>query len=608
MDVFLYLWGGEGYLTCASVHAMAMMGMFDNIGNARLNFKCLDFAGDSADNTRWESMAIAFDRYHRALFGDKNESVVCGDTNEGGHFKSTISKVVSNPASEMTLSAKYNNNELLYIGCSRDDVKLDIKEGIYGKPWVGEAYHADSHFDALYPRSLDGAPITVINCGGYKGGGTAATFIPLEATHSVTGTTNVTRFNVVAGPSTQFNREVPLDHPDAYNTRVERVDRFEIEEKKAELENDVKPDAVSKQNHKANKSKLENAWKEVYSPPKDYRNLNPDFYMGRFIDKIRSDDSINSVDATFVNLKANLKPVGKSCNYDCTAAEYKPDKQEHILHITNLINAITVKELMKNGAAYKNHKIYTFQTPGNVFRTHDMFEPEDAKNLYYFLEFVIFLVKYVYPNFNEFERPGADVFWKKWAIKVGRNYAIGSGNGKSASEYNYNKDFASGVAATIRDFLVSYAFPALDAFMGIQSCSEDVEIFDRVTLGNYTGGLYEVVVKLLTEITNISRGMPQESMVTLESEMVDMLAAVLTIAKKNQPAQFANEKKELGKGLLRPSVTGVFTNEMPAVDARTYNAELHQKVKDDAERYAKELIGFAYNMPRGTDRLAINTK
>ena len=433
MDVFLYLWGGEGYLTCASVHAMAMMGMFDNIGNARLNFKCLDFAGDSADNTRWESMAIAFDRYHRALFGDKNESVVCGDTNEGGHFKSTISKVVSNPASEMTLSAKYNNNELLYIGCSRDDVKLDIKEGIYGKPWVGEAYHADSHFDALYPRSLDGAPITVINCGGYKGGGTAATFIPLEATHSVTGTTNVTRFNVVAGPSTQFNREVPLDHPDAYNTRVERVDRFEIEEKKAELENDVKPDAVSKQNHKANKSKLENAWKEVYSPPKDYRNLNPDFYMGRFIDKIRSDDSINSVDATFVNLKANLKPVGKSCNYDCTAAEYKPDKQEHILHITNLINAITVKELMKNGAAYKNHKIYTFQTPGNVFRTHDMFEPEDAKNLYYFLEFVIFLVKYVYPNFNEFERPGADVFWKKWAIKVGRNYAIGSGNGKSAS-------------------------------------------------------------------------------------------------------------------------------------------------------------------------------
>lgn len=608
MDAYLNLWGGEGYLTCASVQAMAMIGMFEDVNGVTLKYKCLDFADDSSDDVRWKTLATAYNRYHKALFGNENMAVIC-DSTAGGKFSSAINKVVNNPTPEMTLESKFAaSKDILAIGCSEDDIKLNIKEGIYGKPWVGEAYHADSHFDQLYPNTLtQNDSIIVMNCGGYKGGGTAATFIPLESIYQVPGCGNVARYNIIAGPSTQFNRNVTIDYPDAYNgQRVESVDRFDIENVKKDLESRVKSDAVSKKHHDENIKKLNKADSEVHSVGRDYSTLNPDFYMARFIDKIRSDDSIQKVDATFVNMKSNIIQSGTSCNYDITAMQFKPDKQEHQLHITNLLNAVTVKELMRNAGAYTGHNIYSFSSEAGTYNIYDIFEKEDAENFYYFIEFVILLAEYIYPYFNDIQLAGSEQFLVKWALQVRRRFATDG----QTNEARYNRDFSGLVKNGIRDFLVQYAKNVLIAFWEINNVSpNDVNFFPSFTIGPFQRGMHEVIGRLLSDIDAIAaQGFNREAS-AIHENAIQMLAAVSTVAKELNIEEYQQEMKKFrGSGFFSSSILDDFakSKSFPVTGGRAYSDTLANNIRKDASVFVDNILGYSFNFPKFDQKLKIN--
>jgi len=611
MEAYLNLWGGEGYLTCASVHAMAMIGMFENVNGITLKYKCLDFADESSDDVRWKNLANAFNKYHKSLFGNDNYSVIC-DSTSNGKYVSAIDKVVNNPTPEMTLESKFaTSKDILAIGCSEDDIKLNIKEGIYGKPWVGEAYHADSHFDQLYPNTLtQNDSIIVINCGGYKGGGTAATFIPLESVYHVPGCGNVTRFNIIAGPSTQFNRYVTVDYPDVYNgQRVELIDRFDIENVIDDLNSRVKSDAVSKDNHEKNIRKLRKAQSEVYSAARDYSSLNPDFYMGRFIDKIRSDDSIQKVDGTFVNMKSNLIQTGNSFNYDITAKQFKPDKQEHDLHITNLLNAVTVKELMRNPGVYTGHNIYTFSSESGAYNIFDVFEKEDANNFYYFIEFVILLAEFVYPYFNDIKLAGSETFLVKWALQVKKGMRREYATDGQTNEARYNRDFADLVKTGIRDFLVQYAKGVLLAFWEVNNVSpDDVRFFPTDTIGTFQRGMHEVVGRLLCDIDAIGQQNFNRSAETIHDNAEKMLAVVSTIAKGLNTNDYPEELKKLqGKGFLSSTILSDFVNkQFPSTGVSAYSSDLSDKIRNTAGLYVNSILGYSFSFPKSNQKLKIN--
>ena len=304
MQVFVNLWGGEGYLTSASLLAMASMGMFDNIHDDAgtqmdMFYRCLDFADGSPDDLRWKDMSAALNIFYPIVFkkpADVNPPAL-PIVNDG----ITIDPNVVRHANPPTLLGKYKDSAVISLGCSEVDMGLDTKRGIYGKPWVGEAYHSDSNFNNLYNSAKDN--IVVVNCGGYKGGGTAATFIPLENGYDISGSNaavqSVERFNVIAGPSTEFCHTTRIPNPGIYAGMgiEEEVDLFDIPEVIEKLSNQIALGGSSDSANQGNIEFLKNEYKRVKDlssdPPHDYSNLNPKYYMARFIDRVKSDPTMN---------------------------------------------------------------------------------------------------------------------------------------------------------------------------------------------------------------------------------------------------------------------------------------------------------------------------
>lgn len=538
MQVFGNLWGGEGYLTAAMLLSMTSMGMFNDIKNTEIIYRCLDYADTSRDVQRQNDIYNSHQKYYKHIFGC--DSIIKCDGMK-------ISNIAQVPAATPDLKQKFKKPGYLAAGCSESDMSTDIRKGIYGKPWVGEAYHSDSQFDRLYANA-DGN-IVIINCGGYKGGGTAATFIPLEnSIHAEQDNPNVTsakRFSVIAGPSTTFYHTTKINNVGIYSgirlnnvSNDGTVDLFCIPQVLEGLNRLTPAMSANLDIHRENIAALEREYEEkIYCPAqnRDYRNLTPSAYMSRFIDRIRSDDTLSQVDASFINIKPNLRREGDSFNYDVTGKRFEPDNQMHDLHITNLINAVTIQELAINSDKYGGNAIYTFCSPNtNKFTVECIFRPEDAKKFYRFIIFSIILVKYVYSYFSNINQPGADVMLCKWACErnfglLNLKWVIALDN--DSDEGRHNNLFANGVRDTIAEFAWEYILPVLKAFMDIQKTSDDVDFFSKTTIGNFNNGINEIIGNLSGKIHKDNNNFmidAIDSPNTIKEETERNIAAILT--------------------------------------------------------------------------------
>lgn len=79
MQIFLNLWGGEGYLTSAMLLSMTSMGMFENVPN-QVFYRCMDFATGSDDDQRQENISKSQLEYYNIIFGKGNNVINDGVT------------------------------------------------------------------------------------------------------------------------------------------------------------------------------------------------------------------------------------------------------------------------------------------------------------------------------------------------------------------------------------------------------------------------------------------------------------------------------------------------------------------------------------------------
>lgn len=617
MSVFLNLWGGEGYLTSAMLLSMTSMGMFENVKN-QIFYRCMDFATDSDDDKRQKDIGKSHLDYYNIIFGKNNNVISDGVTID------TIAKISD---ATSTLVKKFGKREHLAIGCSESDMNVDIKRGIYGKPWVGEAFYSNSNFNALYQNATGN--IIIINCGGYKGGGTAATFIPLENSMQVEkAMPNVSskRFNVIAGPSTTFCHTTHIPNYGIYSgiglSGIDpngNVDIFEIPEVIEGLKNVNVPDA-SQNIHETNINELEAEYRRIYDPKerRDYRNLNPSNYMGRFIDRIRSDETLSQVDASFINIKPNLKKVGNSFNYDITSDKFMPDNQAHKLHITNLINAVIIKELTENSANYGGHSIYTFCSPDtDKFTVETVFNPEDAKKFYRFIIFSIIITKYVYSYFSNITKPGADIMLSKWACQESHfvffpphnewSFSLSTNPGAG----QLNNSFANNVIYELADFAYEYIKPVLEAFMNVEMTSDDVSFFPKdniqATNATFANGIRGIVNSIIESVSSDSdTGRKKIEAIKepndIKNQTEKSIAAIL-IGKNGHANTFDDVYKEIigtdgaGNDFLKVYQTG-FPNLARSKNKGTetwdnFNGD-NGDVADFAKNYCAEIIKYTY--------------
>lgn len=612
MQIFLNLWGGEGYLTSAMLLSMTSMGMFENVPN-QVFYRCMDFATGSDDDQRQENISKSQLEYYNIIFGKGNNVINDGVT------INTIA-IINDPQS--TLVGKFGKREHLAIGCSEADMNVNIKKGIYGKPWVGEAFHSNSNFKALYEHA--GGNIVIINCGGYKGGGTAATFIPLENSMQVEkamdNVSSSKRFSVIAGPSTTFCHTTPIPNYGIYSgiglSGIDsngNVDMFEIPEVVEGLKKLSVPPA-SQNIHEANISALEAEYLKVYNPAekRDYRNLNPNNYMGRFIDRIRSDETLSQVDASFINIKPNLKKVGNSFNYDITSDKFMPDNQAHKLHITNLINAVIIKELTENSSKYGGNNIYTFCSPTtDKFTVETVFNPEDAKKFYRFIIFSIIITKYVYSYFSNITAPGADTMLSKWACteRTGFFSKASFALGTDTEVGRLNNSLANNVRYELADFAYKYIQPVLKAFMDVEMTSDDVSFFPankiQATNATFDNGIRGIVSNIIESIySNAQTGRKEiraiDDPTDIKNQTEKSVAAIL-INKNGHSKDFDGVYKEItgvagaGTDFLSVYQTG-FPNRTKSRNKGTETWDnFNGDVVDFAKKYCAEIIKYTYD-------------
>lgn len=465
METIINAWGGEGFLSATAITFTACLGMFRNIlpENEKIHLRVLDFAIDSNDDKRRKTFQDMYNKYYKIIFGKEPEIVFDNiSINDITKFNFTNS-----------LAQKYPNPDILSLGCSNIDMNLNILKGIYGKPWLGEIYHADADFAKLYENIPSGKQVIIINCGGYRGGGTASTFIPLESMYSPKYLT-VTRFSVISGPSTEFTHLIPLPSPEIYYDYVENkikvLNIFEIKsalksfEQFTEFFQEYNLNDEFKKNEE-NIRRLKEYDEKVHSEDYDFSNLDPKYYASRFVDRIFSD--ISNVSAVFLNIKTDGE---KLLPYDVVSNKFEPDTQSHRMNINSLINAVSVIEIVKNHSKYNNGKVYSFGTKcGSMFTPNTLFNMECSKMYWQFIIMSILVTHHIHgcflaPFFNDYL-----TISKKWAKGNAIN-AVESNTDKPNGKLNIN--FARSMVNFTESFVDEYIRPVFEVLSDINTTSE----------------------------------------------------------------------------------------------------------------------------------------
>ena len=499
--VKINFWGGEGYLSAYALLAMGAVGMLDNLKNTKtdpndknkvitsdvtMTYDCLDYAENSVDEANVNRLQKSLDTYYKSIFGpDSRLSVKKGQKK----ISDDVSRLPAN-TEKADLKTKFKSSENLYIGISKGDTEIDIRNGIYGKPWVGEVYHSSATFAALY----DNTQTIIINCGGYKGGGTAATFMNLcnskrkeEALY----------YNIIAGPSTQFKHREELPHPGIYGHNnylpdVSIFDFFDILDELTEIKARISrsESSVNEKQNEENISFINGKITEL-ELTREKCDLDPKYYMPRFIDKLRSDNTIGQIQATFIHIKHDMKKVGDSYNYDFSSDRFRADQQVHYLHYTNLLNANAAKEIAEHNTSYTGGRIFTSGDPDHSKFTIDgIFSAEDASKLYKFILFSVLLTGYTYKWFDDLEAPEGDTLREKWMRRIKPFKVFGksiAATDQKKEEGKQNSAFSVEVKKQIVNFAWSYIRPVLQCFEDIDRISEEVSFFPEEDIRDAEG-------------------------------------------------------------------------------------------------------------------------
>lgn len=392
MESLINAWGGEGVLSSTAVFIMGALGMFSGVVNAgeKVHVRILDLEYKTEDRVTTDygralSFAKMYTDYYEIMY-DKKPELVCDDI--------TIYDVVD-CRNSTSVYTKYANNPLLSLGCTQEDISLDIENGIYGKPWLGEIFYSGEN-DTFFRKLYDGIPngdVITINCGGYRGGGTATTFIPMENSY-IPPDHRVHRYMVISGPSTKFEFNLTIPHPEIYINFPELkkgFDIFDIPTVKNKLLS-FNPSLEQFVLHQENLDALDEYWNIVVNDQYKLSNLDPNFYASRFLDRLYSD--ISKVNATFINIKTDGK---KLLEYDVTSNEYQPKEQKHWLHISNLINGLSIREILVNNGDYKDGAVYAFgNSSGNIFASHTLFNESCMKHYWTFIVMAALMTYYVH--------------------------------------------------------------------------------------------------------------------------------------------------------------------------------------------------------------------
>ena len=619
--------GGDGLLNGAALLAISSVGMLNNLKTYNevteneeeptIYLCCLDFTSDSYDKTRWMSMAKAYKDYFDVVFNEPGAEATIKKMNV--KTDSRIEDIVHfNREGRKSLANKFKDREKMALGFYAEEMDLDIFKGIYGKQNIGEVYHSDADFTTLYEGNDPNDFVIVIDNGGYKGGGTAATLIPIEIGEFMGD--NWRKFIVVSGPSTSFKTErlikdetgKELRLPEGYNNPIDMFDAEKILKNMDKLTQDKDEKAIIV------------ALQDIVSELRGHSDLNPQYYMGRFIDRIRSDTSIGKAHATVINMKPDCL-AGNIFKYDITSDEFQPDNQKHDLHITNLLNALTIQEVIVNYSSLSKNQIHTFcASPGvaaiKKYTLAGIFNANDARKFYRFLVFSAVLVQYVYPCFDNLSLGCSEKLVNCWAQERKKLIGWELPLDTRTTEGNNNSAFAASVRKELAKFLYEYVRSTLNVFMDIQKVSDkssdrpDVDFFSKAPVPDnspdFNEGIFEIVNGMIEAIQSSDANTYVVKYIRTEvgdagkisTDIMDKVKKMIAALGKGQGERLDKDYKNALKALSGSDGTGNdffsrYAENFPTFGEikkghRVWNSDVD--IADEAKKYCKRIIRHTY--------------
>ncbi len=517
MKTVVNVWGTEGFLSAYALTALACLGVFPDSpdGKEKINIRYIDF------KTNDLKLAGTYNKYYSKVFGKSNilefENITL-DLNG-------------------SVSDKFNETEILSLGFSENDLFTELDGNIYGKQWLGEIYFSDVCFERLY-KNLPDEDFILINCGGCTGGAPASVFIPVESVKHINGR----RYNVLCGPSAYFCYKVKIPHPDIYSENISEfpeISIFDIPEvtgkmkQQAEL---MKSDIFSVNDNtdfimknEKNIRVLEKEYNKVISEKYDLRSLAPEYNIGHFVEAINFYGFTSY--ANFINIKTDGKNF---LPYDVNSDRFAPDVYEQKADITNLLNALSITEIIKNHNRYMDGKIYGFGAKNAEKYTPDiLFDSQCRRHFAEFMIFSVIITGYVHRWFSGCYDSEYIKIVDKWKKKsdgfLGGLKSLFSSRGKFTEE---DKIFERIVRKNTEDFIKEYICGVTGFFLETdyvseQSCVMKNELNDIFSAmykhysENNSTGIFQIDVK--ESITDILRIVCHISPDKLNGFLVDYL-------------------------------------------------------------------------------------
>lgn len=530
METIINAWGNEGFHSAYAVTVTACLGMFGKLlGNdEKIHLRFLDFEESFSDNWSRTQIFYAYQKYYRVVFGTEEEIV----------FDSIKLKDVLKSDGTSSLLKKTEDKEILYLGFSENDIKLNMRNEVYGKRNIAEVYYYDTDFSKLYENIPKGREVIIINCGSYSDGGTASTFIPLESA-SANSDFFVKRYNVVSGPSTKYAYKVHMPYPEIYDARMSvplETDIFEIPEvikKINQINSAISKNFVSDISESGKKEmfisknsqnieSLEKKYKKVVSGNHDFSSLNPKYHIHQFLDMIYSNRS--EVDATFINFKTdgkNFLPFDNVTLYD-----YNADVHYNKMNIISLINAMSIREITASHEKYSDGQVYAFgSSVGEKYTPFTIFTDECRKNFLQFMIMSVVITNYVQNCFSTNCNNDALEIIEKWAKKPKLLPIISNSADKQIKAYKknpLNESFSGLILSNINDFISIYICGVLEALNEIDETSEQVSMFTGIT--------ESIVKNIIYSADNIQNSLVDSTIDDIKSKLMYIIQDILEIS------------------------------------------------------------------------------
>ena len=192
MDLILNCWGREGLLSASALVILGMLDILreDKTPSGKIHIRLLTTEQNALGLDLFHQLFQCYQRYCNIVLYRETELIL---------DPILLDYLLPLDRNERTVSQKFKRKDILRLGFTSQEIKVNLNNGIAEVNWeLEEAFFSDTDFSKLYADLKKETEYSIVNCGGYGSCDTDAVLMALEAVSHIP-LQYVHRFQVITG-------------------------------------------------------------------------------------------------------------------------------------------------------------------------------------------------------------------------------------------------------------------------------------------------------------------------------------------------------------------------------------------------------------------------